>query len=739
MMRSGVALCLATVFSSLLLGPMPMNAQEGATFEAKPLGGQDTFQVGQRIPLELSFSSLAKDRFEINMASYDRSGRMSYEQFEVDPKAGWADPLALYFSTSGGIGGGLTSFRLLSSTATVMSIDLNEWVRFDQPGTYRVAVSSRRVTDRAKKRVFNGDPPEPLRSKPFVLHIVPATSAWQAATLQTSLAQLEAAPSAQGQPFAERKAALADLRFLGSRGAIRALAANLRDDRPELAYQSAFGLMGVAEPMRDAAVEALEQRIGDPMFPISGWLIETLSVLDARGHPAANGVDEGRSSAKEAAWRKVFAGLSRKEGKARAATVQTLLSTWPAGLDAESRTELAGALSGSFVDLTEEQRTVALLGEWDSLRSEAMLPALQASAKLTLSHPGSNEVSVYSRRKLKAAALARWYELDPDGAMREIWSQIGSATPSLTAENLAFLPKQSFPQFEPLWAQRMVESSDYEEEAVLGGLLVRFGTGAASGQVASKLKTRAGTWACEPQAAALAYLVKFEPEQALPLLQGAVSGAGKTRCHSTLFHDVSAHASGAVLTDVALAALDNADRRVASDALVYLVEHGRKEDEQAIWNRYVKWSEQWSGKADVLDSNDRSSLERIYPEIALGENLAHALIANQGWLAGHDLIAQVLRLCVGQQMCQQVQRVADLASSPYRASVYGDGVSETYQVAQYSMHSIELLDRKIAQYPKGTAFRLMPGMARNREQRAMQSEMRGIFKRYGMSLEEAPD
>jgi hypothetical protein len=34
------------------------------------------------------------------MASYDRSGRMGYEEFNVAPTAGWADPLHVYFGSS---------------------------------------------------------------------------------------------------------------------------------------------------------------------------------------------------------------------------------------------------------------------------------------------------------------------------------------------------------------------------------------------------------------------------------------------------------------------------------------------------------------------------------------------------------------------------------------------------------------------------------------------------------------
>ena len=44
---------------------------------------QREFHIGETIPLQLSFSSNVKDHYQVNMAQYDRSGRMNYEHFIV--------------------------------------------------------------------------------------------------------------------------------------------------------------------------------------------------------------------------------------------------------------------------------------------------------------------------------------------------------------------------------------------------------------------------------------------------------------------------------------------------------------------------------------------------------------------------------------------------------------------------------------------------------------------------------
>ena len=55
-------------------------------------GNESTFQVGQVIELELSFTSAKPKAYQIDMATYDRSGRLNAETFAIKPAAGWEDP-----------------------------------------------------------------------------------------------------------------------------------------------------------------------------------------------------------------------------------------------------------------------------------------------------------------------------------------------------------------------------------------------------------------------------------------------------------------------------------------------------------------------------------------------------------------------------------------------------------------------------------------------------------------------
>jgi hypothetical protein len=143
---------------------------------------QREFRIGETIPLQLSFSSTVKDRYQVNMAQYDRSGRMEYEHFTLSPAESTVDPLVRYTS----VGGGITSFQFLRSAPWTIKLNLNEWVRFTQPGEYRLIVSSHRVAVRDRSTP-GGASPVTARSNEITLKIIAADPAWQTRVLNDAV------------------------------------------------------------------------------------------------------------------------------------------------------------------------------------------------------------------------------------------------------------------------------------------------------------------------------------------------------------------------------------------------------------------------------------------------------------------------------------------------------------------------------------------------------------------------
>jgi hypothetical protein len=84
----------ATLVVSYVFLPFarPVWGGEQATLMVTTECQRSTYQIGERIPIDLSFTGPGNKQFEITMSSYDRSGRMAYEQFDVEPNSGWSDP-----------------------------------------------------------------------------------------------------------------------------------------------------------------------------------------------------------------------------------------------------------------------------------------------------------------------------------------------------------------------------------------------------------------------------------------------------------------------------------------------------------------------------------------------------------------------------------------------------------------------------------------------------------------------
>jgi hypothetical protein len=135
------------------------------------------YHLGERIVCELSFSASTPEKYGIVNIGYSRhSSGSGLETFIVNPSDGTADPhvdvsrqLAFIIA-----GSSLSSFTTLSSVPDVVQTDLNEWVRFNSPGVYRLQARSSRVG------LFHESLPVALSSNEIEVNVLPADPAWTA-------------------------------------------------------------------------------------------------------------------------------------------------------------------------------------------------------------------------------------------------------------------------------------------------------------------------------------------------------------------------------------------------------------------------------------------------------------------------------------------------------------------------------------------------------------------------------
>jgi hypothetical protein len=91
---------IAVLVGSLVVAAAPSPQQDAparvdAKLTVRLSAGKTTYAVGEVIPLELEFRGRAEPDYYFWTGTYDRSGRMGYETYDVAPEGGYDDPLAL--------------------------------------------------------------------------------------------------------------------------------------------------------------------------------------------------------------------------------------------------------------------------------------------------------------------------------------------------------------------------------------------------------------------------------------------------------------------------------------------------------------------------------------------------------------------------------------------------------------------------------------------------------------------
>lgn len=730
-----LAIAIALCGSALLHAQSPASPE----FKIATATGKTTFFLGERIPLVLSFTGPA-DTYNISLFNFGRGGdALGLDTFEITPIDGWSDSLAAYFAFTPFFCCGAKQSGTLSAKPTTLNVNLNEWARFDEPGTYTVSIVSHRVT-LTEHGQFNRRPAQiSLRSNPLQLHIVAAAAEWQRTTLKSALHVLGLPHETDGQTPPERRAAIEDLRYLASAEAIPVLATNLRDDRPDLEQDAVRSLIGLPRFKRDAALAAMNHLIDDPVFPVSADFLNALPFLELENEslPTREMSQEEIEAVvtahqmkvepiATATWERVAQALPRKIEPARGVTAQTLVALAPENSSPTATAQLGEILRESFPALSPYDKARLLSDSWDTIGSRTLVPQLSALAKA----PPSDLDSTFGFISLRAIAFERWYEFEPENATREILRQIGSATPTLKASDINYLPEPSLPQFEMLWAHAF-NSGDPNDSSVcdlFGPLLVRFGTGAAAQQIAHKLRNDEYSLG-NCIIPAFAYLVKFDPQGAKGLIEMA-NGLPPAN-----LAEVAKFVQNPLLTEAALTELDDPRPGVVGDALRYL---GRLDDEtvrQAVLDHYLKWAERWSARPARQADDEEHFEER--DERSLGTQFVYALLASQGWLADAALIATVRQHCLDKEVCDQVER---LAESDHSIRISHWGHETTYDVGNvYLIPTLKLFEVKLDQYPKGTTFTL--GRASTESpaaQRKLEASLVPILEKHGMKVRSQP-
>ena len=380
------------------------------------------YHLGERIVCELSFSASTPEKYGIYNSGQSRgSWGSGLETFIVTPSDGTSDPhvdvsrqLAFII-----VGSSLSSFTTLSSDTNVVKTNLNEWLRFDRPGVYRVLARSSRVG------LFHESLPVSLSSKEIELTVLPADPAWTAGEVSDIRKILESSESSAEQ----KTSAASRLRYLNTESSAAEMVRQLPDAADEPYHYALYeGL--IESSFRKTTIRMLQQTLHGPATRIS-WdavdVLTTLTLLDEyQNKPIPEELSALQASASERRNRystvsakftaELKASLPQRSGRA---LTDAIFALWK-----EQELHSQDAASDSLValrqeivsiasDLTLNQQAWLLSIYWQGLPNQASL--LPLVKKLALSDQPI-ELS-WVGRDLRKTALACWCELDAAGCL----------------------------------------------------------------------------------------------------------------------------------------------------------------------------------------------------------------------------------------------------------------------------------------------------------------------------------
>jgi hypothetical protein len=686
------------------------------------------FRPGEVIPIELEFSSATPKRFAVDGATYDRSGRLTIDEFVIDRIDDVSDPMLDYFGSIGGsIGGGMRGIGVLGEKPFTVKLELNEWFRFDNPGVYTLAVTSRRVTDES----VTPHPVIPVESNTVSFEILPRSETWEAAELETARRIVDAK-----QPPLGARAGCRMMRFLGTEDAAMEMIRRYGADTDQgCDFEYMAGLFSAAN--RAAVVGAMESGLRAADQQVTRSYLRTLSTLsvyvqypefrpaqtrETKGRLVAGGELSRRSDLIDAALSlygdMLTTAMPDKSARARAITLaeaQTLMQRQPSATSAASRDQLAVA----FLDLPIERQANLLEYQWRTVAGPAMLPALRR----LVDAPPMNAPS------LPDLALRRLAQLAPDEARPRILREIQNPRRGATLKTLGSLSDAELPDLDDALAANF-EASNSEIHAAL---VQRYATRKIAPRILASADDKIGRMACSQQASILAYFLRIDDATGSTLLDRAMTSRA-TGCWRSLNQIADLRMTPVVQTR-AIADLDNPDPDVVIAAIQTLGQHGSPAALEPLRAAFQRWHATWNDRAAELEFSH--TVERPSARQAMVEDaFRQAIGAGQGWLTRASELRELQSLCVTDNCRTQTGYMIHEDDTRIMLWSINEPDESQIELAQYRFSSIAALKVKLTRYPRGTAFVLQRGANETNEVTATIADLMAFAASRGLSIKE---
>lgn len=399
-------------------------------------------------------------------------------------------------------------------------------------------------------------------------------------------------------------------------------------------------------------LKLLEKGLRDPNIPVTFQILSATTRLQTilvhgvrqKGDPAPSMLEPGEDprarEIREAYVAELAAGLAKRTGESQTTTAVTILTSVPPNSKSVTpgMREAQRILVEKFDTLHPYTQEWLLRVYWDLLRDSALTPALKKM--LAAADPTSKNV--------RESALQRLVEMAPDEARSYVVAEIREPRSTVDPKFLSTLEDKSLPEVDaPLLEQirRATQSTDNRDRIFLKfkvDLLVRYATDSIYQDLMELYRNIGQKLQLESRAALLAYFAKHNEEQAMPLIEQAVSEI-KPGEYSGLLSDLTKHHYSESISTILKKFLETDDYAHASNAAYLLGKHGAAGDERILEARLKRWREEWKDRIAEANAQYQGQVER---------ELIYALVNGTSWKLSPERVQQLKRSCLT-QICKQ--------------------------------------------------------------------------------------
>ena len=604
--------------------------------------GKTVFRSGEPIRLIVSFTA-DRPGYQLD-TTIDKNGRME-DQIQITPEDGvfrWRELL----STPNDYGRDYANITALSSQPIGMTMPLNYWFRFDEPGEYTVRVSTRRV--RVAAPGMDGMRLPSLTTNEVRFKVVMMTEHEEEMEAHRLSALLDTLPPNDLTAQTER---CEDLAFLtgdaGTREKVR------RYLNPQGRYDANWTgdlRMGLYISRSTSLVIAmLETDMRDPAKPIADlwtlidlrlWMEMPALVAEAQGDMNAlrTRKRERRNVLKTEYVNEAIGTLAQRTKPARretAAGLVSLLKNYGDEPSPDPPTPLPpiirAILVNEFADLEPTTQGYLVQQHWKDIRDPKLLPALEGMLS------SSDD---WVREQPMAAIL----DIAPDRAKPLFIAEMLRPRP-VNHDALLELRDQTLPEMDgPLFDQiiALAASSKPLDKYALRiktGYLARYASAAILTDILQLYEARGSQLEQEVRANLHGYLDRWDEAGAPGRLERALAAE---KDDSRLLYQLAQVRYSKAQDAVNRIRVESADPRTVQEAASLISQYGPADARAVLEARLNRWMNEWSGRTAELEPDPK----KASPQAELQISLIHAILNGKAWRVSDADAALLKQSCV---------------------------------------------------------------------------------------------